>query len=145
MLTRWWLVLGLVLVPAAVHGQDSSAAAPAGLREAAEEARQAWQTHDLGALVASSPRVLVQLPGADPATALGRAQAEALLRDYLAPTRELGVEIRAAREVEPGRGYVELARRYQVEGTQEVRTQTLLLSFREGRAGWALVELRVVG
>lgn len=142
---RWCLLLGLaIMLPVAAWAQDSSAA-PAGLREAAEEARQAWQAHDLGALVASSPRVLVQLPGADPATALGRAQAEALLRDYLAPTRELGVEIRAAQLVEPGRGYVELARRYQVEGTQEIRTQTLLLSFREGRAGWALVELRVVG
>ena len=38
--------------------------------------------------------------------------------------------VRAAREVEPGRGYVELQRRYRVAGTQDVRTQSLLLGYR---------------
>jgi hypothetical protein len=40
---------------------------------------------------------------------------------------------------------VELERKYRIEGTQEVRTQSLLLGYREGRSGWVLVELRVVG
>ena len=53
--------------------------------------------------------------------------------------------VRAAREVEPGRGYVELQRRYRVAGTQDVRTQSLLLGYRLARSGWRLVELRVVG
>jgi hypothetical protein len=47
--------------------------------------------------------------------------------------------------VEPGRGYVELQRRYRIAGTQDVRTQSLLLGYRLARTGWSLVELRVVG
>jgi hypothetical protein len=32
-----------------------------------------------------------------------------------------------------------------VAGTQEIRTQSLLLGYRLERTGWSLVELRVVG
>jgi hypothetical protein len=59
--------------------------------------------------------------------------------------QEVETTVRAAREVEPGRGYVELQRRYRITGTQEVRTQSLLLGYRLARTGWSLVELRVVG
>jgi len=85
----------------------------------------------------------VRLPGADPSGALGQAQAAALLRDFLAPAQEVETAVRSAQEVEPGRGYVELQRRYKVAGTQEVRSQTLLLAYRRGTDGWVLVELRV--
>jgi hypothetical protein len=47
--------------------------------------------------------------------------------------------------VGPGRGYVELQRKYRVAGTQNVRTQALLLGYRRGQRGWVLVEFRVVG
>jgi hypothetical protein len=117
----------------------------AGLTAAAEQARSAWFAHDAAGLVADSPRLLVQLPGADPSAALERAQAAALLADFLASAQEVEVVVRAAREVEPGRGYVELQRRYRVAGTQEVRSQSLLLGYRQARSGWSLVELRVVG
>jgi hypothetical protein len=116
-----------------------------GLAAAAEQARTAWFSHDAAQLVADSPRLLVQLPGADPSAALGPAQAAALLGDFLASAQEVEIIVRAAREVEPGRGYVELQRRYRVAGTQEVRVQSLLLGYRLGRSGWSLVELRVVG
>jgi len=86
----------------------------------------------------------VQLPGADPSAALGPAQAAALLADFLATAQEVETTVRAAREVEPGRGYVELQRRYRIAGTQDVRTQSLLLGYRLARTGWSLVELRVV-
>ena len=132
-------MLGLATAPVAAQQP------PAGLQAAAEAARTAWLGHQAAALVASSPRLLLQLPGADPATALGQAQAAALLDDYLAGTDELGVTIRSAREVEPGRGFVELVRRYRVRGTQDVRVQTLLLGYRSAKSGWSLVELRVVG
>ena len=87
----------------------------------------------------------MQLPGADPSAALGPEQAAALLADFLASAQEVETTVRAAREVEPGRGYVELERRYRIAGTQEVRTQSLLLGYRVARTGWILVELRVVG
>jgi hypothetical protein len=127
-------------------GNAQSVPAPtASLGAAAEHARQAWFAHDAGGLVADSPRLVVQLPGADPSAALEPAQAAALIRDYLATAEEVETVVRAAREVEGGRGYVEIQRRYRVSGTQDVRTQSLLLGYRQGRSGWLLVELRVVG
>jgi hypothetical protein len=115
------------------------------LGAAAEGARQAWLAHDAATLVANSPRLLIQLPGADPSVALGPAQASALLADFVAPAQEVEVVVRAAREVEPGRGYVELQRQYRVAGTQNVRSQSLLLGYRLDETGWSLVEIRVVG
>ena len=132
-----WLALAM---PAGAAAQDEH-----GLSEAAERARAAWSAHDASGLVASTPRLLVQLPGADPSVALGPEQAAALLQDFLATGEEVETVVRAAREVEAGRGYVELLRHYRVAGTQEVRTQSLLLGYRLARQGWILVELRVVG
>ena len=133
------LVALALVTPAGLAGQSPA------LDDAAERAQAAWQSHNVTALVADSPRLLVQLPGTDPSVALGPAQAAALLRDFLAQATEVETDIRAAREVESGRGYVELQRSYRIEGTQEVRVQSLLLGYRQSRAGWILVELRVVG
>jgi hypothetical protein len=129
----------LILAPGVARGQQAQ------LSDAAEQARQAWFEHDAKALVADTPRLLVQLPGADPSIALGPAQAAALLADFMVQGQEVETVIRAAKEVEPGRGYVELRRRYRIAGTQDVRTQSLLLGYRLLRKGWRLVELRVVG
>jgi len=136
---RFLMALALALIPTAGRAQKS------GLDQAAERARGAWFAHDPVALIAASPRLLIQLPGADPSVALGPAQAAALLADFLAPAQEVEVLVRAAREVEPGRGYVELQRRYRVTGTQDVRSQVLLLGYRLNPGGWSLVEFRVVG
>jgi hypothetical protein len=133
------MVLALTAIPATSRGQGTD------LEGAAERARQAWFTHEPAALVSDSPRLLIQLPGADPAVALGPAQAAALLADFLAPAQEVETLVRGARVVGPGRGYVELQRRYRVAGTQNVRVQVLLLSYRLDQTGWSLVELRVVG
>jgi hypothetical protein len=138
---RLLTLLCLVLLPGRLGAQEQVAA----LTAAAEQARAAWFAHDAARLVADSPRLLVQLPGSDPSAALGPAQAAALLADFLAPAQEVETVVRAAREVEPGRGYVELQRRYRVAGTQEIRSQSLLLGYRLSRTGWSLVELRVVG
>ena len=129
----------LTSAPAVAMAQGSD------LDKAAERARQAWSSHNPAALVADSPRLLIQLPGADPAVALGPAQAAALLADFLTPAQEVETLVLAAREVGPGRGYVELQRRYRVVGTQDVRVQVLLLGYRLNSGGWSLVEFRVVG
>ena len=135
---RFLMALAMLLLPTAGRAQQS------GLDEAAEHAREAWLAHDPVALIAASPRLLIQLPGADPSVPLGPAQAAALLADFLAPAQEVEVLVRAAREVELGRGYVELQRRYRVRGTQEVRTQVLLLGYRLDPGGWSLEEFRVI-
>jgi hypothetical protein len=136
---RILIALTLATAPAAAGAQDSD------LELAAERARLAWFTHDAAALVAKSPRLVIQLPGADPSVALGPAQATALLADFLGPAQEVETLVRATREVEPGRGYVELQRHYRITGTQNVRVQSLLLGYRLDKTGWSLVELRVVG
>ena len=133
------IALVLLLAPGTARAQQGL------LTEAAETARRAWFAHDARGLVADAPRLLVQLPGADPSIALGPAQAAALLSDYMVQAQEVETVIRAAKEVEPGRGYVELQRRYRIAGTQDVRIQSLLLGYRLLRTGWRLVELRIVG
>jgi hypothetical protein len=135
-----------LLITCALAGVPISGAAQTkDLGAAAERARQAWLAHDAATLVANSPRLLIQLPGADPSVALGPAQASALLADFVAPAQEVETVVRAAREVEPGRGYVELQRQYRVTGTQNIRVQILLLGYRLEESGWSLVEIRVVG
>ena len=135
---RWGLIVVLSLLARPGHAQSAG-----DLDREADRARRAWFGHDASGLVANSPRLVVRLPGADPSGALGQAQAAALLRDFLSPTQEVETAVRSAREVEPGRAYVELQRRYLVSGTREVRSQILLLAYRRGSGGWVLVELRV--
>jgi hypothetical protein len=136
---RFLILLALVLPVATIEAQER------GLAQVADQARKAWLAHDAAGLVAQSPRLVLQLPGADPSAALGPAQSAALISDFLAQAQEVGIVVRAAREVEPGRGYVELQRRYRVAGTQDVRVQSLLLGYRLEPSGWSLVEIRVVG
>jgi hypothetical protein len=117
-------------------------AAQATLPEAAERAKQAWLAHDPQALVGQSPSLVLQIPGADPSSPLGRAQAIELLRRYLRSVDERGLDVTVIREVEPGKGFVELTRRYVVTGTTELRRETLFLGFRLQDGRWALAELR---
>jgi len=117
-------------------------AAQGTLPEAAERAKQAWLAHDPQALVGQSPSIVLQIPGADPSSSLGRAQAVELLRRYMRAVEERGLDVTVIREVEPGEGFVELTRRYVVSGTTELRRETLFLGFRLEPGGWALAELR---
>ena len=146
---RAWLIprgvtFGLALGLGAALYALPAAGQAVPLAEVAEAARRAWQTHDVSAVVASGLEVLVQLPGADPAPAVHRSQAAALLRGYLSGARELQVTVRSSREIEAGVGYVELQRRFRVTGTQEVRGQRVLLGYRRVGGRWQLAELRLV-
>ena len=118
------------------------AAAQATLTESAEAARRAWMAHDAAALASQSSSLVLQIPGTDPSSPLDRAQALELLRRYFRQAEERGLDITTVREVEPGRGFVELTRRYVVAGTSELRRETLFLGFRQVGGAWRLVELR---
>lgn len=132
----------ITLCALAAAALGSTAAAQASLSEAAERAKAAWLAHDPQALVGQSSRLVLQIPGADPSSPLGRAQAVELLRRYLRPVEERGLDVAVVREVEPGRGFVELTRRYVVAGTTELRHETLFLGFRLRAGRWVLAELR---
>lgn len=131
-LLAWaWLLAGA----ARVAGQG-------GLDLAAQHARQAWLAHDAEALLEGSPGVILQIPGVDPSAGMSRGQAGELLARYLRTAVERGVDIAVAREVEEGRGYLELVRRYTIAGTTEERRETVFLGLRRLGDRWAVVELR---
>lgn len=121
---------------------SSRLAAQATLSAAADRAKQAWSAHDPEELVGKSSNIVLQIPGADPSSPLGRAQAIELLRRYMRPAEERGLDIATIREVEAGKGFVELTRRYVVAGTSELRRETLFLGYRLQSNEWRLVELR---
>jgi len=120
---------------AAARAQDS-------LARAAERVRRAWLAHDVQAIVGQSPKVVLQIPGADASAPLERAQAAELLRRHLQRVVERTLAVGTVREVEPGHGYVELERRYVVAGTSDERRETIFLRFRKPGVDWLLTELR---
>ncbi|PYO74060.1 MAG: hypothetical protein DMD64_05220, partial [Gemmatimonadetes bacterium] len=92
----WFLAL-LALPALPAYGQST-------LSDAARRAQQALSAHNAEALVGSSSNVVLQIPGADPSSPLGRSQAIELLRRYFRPAEERGLDVTAIREVEPGKG-----------------------------------------
>ena len=134
-----------VLAALMLSAGPARAQAPGDLTAAGESARAAWEKRDFGALIGSGTRIQLRLPGADPSAAVGQAQAVALLRAYVRGTLEVELQVESAKEVGPDRAFVELRRRYRVEGTDEVRTEGVLLGYRraKGDGGWRLAELRV--
>jgi len=131
----WLSLFALVLLPAGSPCQAT-------LSDAADKAKDAWTKHDAEALVGQSSNLVLQIPGADPSSPLGRPQAIELLTRYFRPSEERGLDVTAIREVEPGKGFVELTRRYVVSGTTELRHETLFLGYRLVEGEWRLVELR---
>ncbi|MGH7538366.1 MAG: hypothetical protein ACREMF_07010 [Gemmatimonadales bacterium] len=130
------LVVALIVVAGRPLAGQSS------LADAAQQARAAWLAHDPGSLLGRSPGVILQIPGADPSSAIGRDQAGELLARYLRTSVERAVEIATVRELEEGRGYVELVRRFSVAGTSEARRETVFLGLRRVGDRWVVVELR---
>ena len=120
----------------------SSLAGQGGLNQAAARARSAWLAHDPAALLAGSPGVTLEIPVADPSSAIGRDQASELLGRYLRTSEERAVEVRVAREMTEGQGFVELERRFIVAGTTEERHETVFLGLRRRGEQWVVVELR---
>jgi hypothetical protein len=131
----WLSLSALMLLPIRAPAQAT-------LSDAASRAKDAWSAHDAQGLVGQSSTLILQIPGADASSPLERPQAIELLRRYLRPAEERGLDITAIREVEPGKGFVELTRRYVVAGTTELRRETLFLGYRLLAGEWRLVELR---
>jgi hypothetical protein len=130
-------VLGLILVLAG--GQP---AVP--FRAVAEIARRAFVAHDFRTLLEGSPGVLLHLPGDMGAPRLSSGVAGATLRAFLGRSREVGVVIDEAREVEEQFGYVQLHRRFRPPGVSEDEKQQILVSFRQVNGAWRVVEVLVL-
>ena len=123
-------------------GLAGRAFAQGDLAAAAQAAARAWLAHDASALVGRSQGLVLQIPGADPSAALGRAQAIELLRRHFQSAAERVVSVATTREVESGHGVVELDRHYVVRGTSDQRRETVFLGFRLVRGEWILSEVR---
>jgi len=135
----WWRIAVALVLSSFVSGRG---VAQGSLAEVAERVRQAWLVHDVQGVVGQSSGVVLQIPGADPSAPVDRAQAIELLRRHLRAGAERGLRVSAVREVEPGRGYAELDRRYVVAGTSDERRETIFLGFRKPGQEWMLSELR---
>ena len=134
---RHLLALALAGVPAGLSAQGART-----LEAAANQARQAWIAHDPQALVGQSASIVLQIPGADPSSPLGRSQAVALLQRHFQSAGGEELTITAVREMDAEGGFVELERRYVVRGTTDVRRETVFLGFRRVAGQWRLAEVR---
>jgi len=135
---RWRIAMALAVSPV-VTGEGL---AQGSLADAGERVRQGWLAHNVQAVMGQSASLVLQIPGADPSAAVDRAQAMELLRRHLRAGVERALSVSAVREVEPGRGYAELDRRYVVAGTSDERRETIFLGFRKLGREWLLAELR---
>lgn len=133
---RIWLILSLLALPVTSQAQQP-------LSEVARAAREAVLRGDLAPLVSSSRGGLrLRLPGVEPSSPLGPAQANATLRGLFRRNETAEVTIEDFREVGDSLAFVELRREYRIPGSPERRTQLILLSYRQTRYGWQLVEVR---
>jgi hypothetical protein len=122
---------------------------PAGLKaqstleEAVAEAREAWKTHRVAALVSKSDTVRLHLPGIAMSAALKPGQASKLLGEYLEGAEELEFELREVRQLADDHAYAEMSRVFVVKGTTEKRIETVFLGFRILAGQWSLREVRI--
>jgi hypothetical protein len=115
------------------------------LEATAQQASGALLRHDAAAIIGQSPRLLVQLPGVAPSGPVPRSQAIALLASYLHDYEEVAVSVASVQSITPSKGVVQLVRRYRVPGTDDTRSQSVLLSYELSGGIWSLTELRISG
>jgi hypothetical protein len=113
------------------------------LERAVERARAAWLAHDVGALLASSDTVRLQVPGIAVSASMKPGQAGTLLQAHLKAAKEIGLDLVRIRRLAEDHAYAELARSYLVKGTSEERGERVFFGFRELDGAWRLREVRV--
>ena len=131
------------------------------LADVSSAAADAWRSHSFAAMVQGG-RIQVTLPGVAPSTPVAPDQAAALLQSYVRGAEEVEVQVVNASQVGSDAAFVELGRRYRQAGSQEVRSETILLAYRRrpltpppeggtppsppvGTGGWVLTEVRAAG
>ncbi|MGH7590764.1 MAG: hypothetical protein ACREL2_04950 [Gemmatimonadales bacterium] len=135
-------VLALVVAPPAAAQRSSGLSD--GIAAVGDSARSAWMARDFASLFVVGSRVQLRVPGVEPSAGVGPTQAVTLLRAYVQGTVEVDVEVVSARAAGTRRAFVDLRRRYRLDGTQEEREESVLLGYRRVGTGWRLVDLRVL-
>jgi len=134
------LIMGLLTAP--VPGARLAAAQET-LDQVIASAQAAWLAHEVSDLVSGSDTVRLRIPGIAPSASLKPGQAARLLEQYLKPTKELSFSESGRRELASDHVYAEMKRIYVVKGTDEERSETVLLGFRRIDGTWVLREVRV--
>ncbi len=119
------------------------AVAQATLDQVVASAQAAWLSHEVSELVSGSDTVRLRIPGIAPSASLKPGQAARLLEQYLKPAEELSFDESGRRELASDHVYAEMQRVYVVKGTDEERTETVMLGFRRVDGTWLLREVRV--
>ena len=113
------------------------------LKEAVQEAQDAWLRHDVESLVSGSDTVRLHIPDLPPSASLRPGQASRLLDRYLSPTEEVSFELSNVRQLAEDHAYAEVQRIFVIKGTVEQREETVFLGFRRIQGIWSLREVRV--
>ncbi|MDH3290829.1 MAG: hypothetical protein OEO20_11720 [Gemmatimonadota bacterium] len=132
------LLAGLVLVaflPRLAAQED--------LDRAVERAREAFFGHEVGALLATSDTVRLNIPGTAKSASMKPGQAARILEKYLHSAQERDLTLVRLRTLAEDHAYAELDRSYVVRGTSEERRERVMLGFRRVDGTWRLREVRV--
>jgi len=141
---RWCAVAAFLAVSAGfpVAAQEQGIGGDP-LEPAVERARAAWLAHDVGALLAGSDTVRLQVPGVAASPAMKPGQAGTLLLQHLKEAKEIGLDLVRIRRLADDHAYAELARSYVVKGTSEERSERVFFGFRKVEGAWRLREVRI--
>lgn len=135
--------LALPVVVSLELALPAGAEAQSELAEVVEAARVAWLGHEYDELLASSDTVRLQLPGLGRHQGVPPAHAARVLKEYVASSDEVSLELRRMRSVAEDHAYAQLVRRYVVRGTTDERVETVFFGFRRLEGRWRLREVRV--
>ncbi len=135
---RSLLAAGLMLVALLqpLAGQED-------LDRAVARAREALFEHQVGALLATSDTVRLNIPGTVKSASMKPGQAARVLEKYLHSAQERELTLVRLRSLAEDHAYAELDRSYVVRGTSEERRERVLLGFRRVDGTWRLREVRV--
>jgi hypothetical protein len=114
------------------------------LEATAHRVAAAWRTHDFGALVGGGGTLVLQLAGETPSGPLRPAQAAGLLAAFARGAEEVAVQVRVVRELDSGRGYVEIQRTFARGAGTPAQVQMIYVGLVRAGTGYVVSEIRVV-
>lgn len=108
-------------------------------------ARRALTEQRFRSLLPARQPVRLELPEGDVGVQTPGALAAVLLERRLARQTTTSASVRRTQLLDDRHGFVELVRRFETRGSQEVRAERVLLGISRGEGGWQVVEVLVLG
>jgi hypothetical protein len=130
-----------LLLAGALLGAGTATAQDPDLGPVAEQARQAFLEHRFDQLFDDGASVRLRLPDQRGGPPVRRSVAVAVLDVFTRGFSEIEVAVLGAAVLENRQGYIELRRRFRLDGVGEELDQRILLSVRFGETAWRVVEV----